>query len=147
MKIRFCIFLLILSVFPAFSQDRLTPVDHSVGSEILSKYYEKIDRLLMETDEYSYAFQIRPSFTPESCLLYSPDKKELVFRVASRNIWYSKGRIGVKKYHCPITSVISDKLDSFGQTGEKISPSVGLPMMTAAIAIVSSVSWKSCVIL
>ena len=156
MKIRFCIFLLILSVFPAFSQDRLTPVDHSVGSEILSKYYEKIDRLLMETDEYSYAFQIRPSFTPESCLLYSPDKKELVFRIASRNIWYSKGRIGVKKYHCPITSVISDKLDSlfssavisaFGQTGEKISPSVGLPMMTAAIAIVSSVSWKSCVIL
>ena len=112
MKIRFCIFLLILSVFPAFSQDRLTPVDHSVGSEILSKYYEKIDRLLMETDEYSYAFQIRPSFTPESCLLYSPDKKELVFRIASRNIWYSKGRIGVKKYHCPITSVISDKLDS-----------------------------------
>lgn len=77
MKIRFCIFLLILSVFPAFSQDRLTPVDHSVGSEILSKYYEKIDRLLMETDEYSYAFQIRPSFTPESCLLYSPDAEVL----------------------------------------------------------------------
>lgn len=45
-------------------------------------------------------------------MLYSPDKKELVLRVARRNIWYSKGRIGVKKYRCPITSDLSDKLDS-----------------------------------
>ena len=112
MKIRFCIFLLILSVFPSFSQDRLVPVDPDEHYEEHIKYCQKVDRLLMGTKEYSYAFQIRPSFTPEYCLLYAPAKKELVFRIASRNIWYSKGRIGVKKYHCPITSDISDKLDS-----------------------------------
>lgn len=112
MKTRFCIFLLILSVFPAFSQDRLVPVDPDEHYEEHIKYCQKVDRLLMGTEEYSYAFQIRPSFTPEYCLLYSPDKKELVFRIARRNIWYSKGRIGVKKYRCPITSDISDKLDS-----------------------------------
>ena len=72
MKIRFCIFLLILSVFPSFSQDRLVPVDPDEHYEEHIKYCQKVDRLLMGTKEYSYAFQIRPSFTPESCLLYSP---------------------------------------------------------------------------
>ena len=112
MKTRFCIFLLILSIFPAFPQDRLVPVDPDNHSDVHIKYCQRVDRLLMGTERYPYAFQIRPSFTPEYCLLYSPDKKELVLRVARRNIWYSKGRIGVKKYRCPITSDLSDKLDS-----------------------------------
>ena len=72
MKIRFCIFLLILSVFPSFSQDRLVPVDPDEHYEEHIKYCQKVDRLLMGTKEYSYAFQIRPSFTPEYCLLYAP---------------------------------------------------------------------------
>ena len=113
MKIRFCIFLLIISTFHALSQDRLVPVNHNDESdEILFKYYQKVDRLLMGTDNYPYAFQVLPSFSPEYCLLYSPDKKELVLRIAKKNIWYSKERIGVKKYRCPITLDISEKLDS-----------------------------------
>lgn len=68
--------------------------------------------MLIGMEKYPYAFQIRPSFTPEYCLLYSPDKKELVLRVARKNIWYSKGWTGVKKYRCPIAPDISDKLYS-----------------------------------
>ena len=112
MKTKLFIVLLSLCCFPAFSQDRLVPVDPDEHYEEHIKYCQKVDRLLMGKEKYPYAFQIRPSFTPEYGLVYSPDKKELVFRIAERNIYFSKGWVGVKTYRCPITSDISDKLDS-----------------------------------
>ena len=112
MKYSFFALLFFISVFPAFSQDRLVPVNPDEHYEEHIKYCQKVDRLLMGSEKYPYAFQIRPSFTPECGLVYSPDKKELVLRVAKRNIYFSKVRVGVKKYRCPVTSDISDKLDS-----------------------------------
>ena len=112
MKTRFLAFFLLICAFPAFSQERLVPVDRSVRNESSDEYYNKVDRLLIGQDKYQYAFQIRPSFDPELCLFYSPEKKELVLRQASKNIWYAKERIKVNEYRCPISEDLSDKLDS-----------------------------------
>ena len=112
MKARLLILLLLISILPAFSQDRLMPVNHNDEFEIHAKYCQKVNRLLIGAKEYTYSFLILPAFSPEEGLLYSPAKKELILRVARKNIWYSRGGIGVKEYRCPITSELSDKLDS-----------------------------------
>ncbi len=124
MKTRFCIFFLILSVFPAFSQDRLVPVGRSSSYE----YYERVDDLLLGRGRNKFVFQVRPSFEAETCLFFSDETKELVLREAGKNIWYSmewyssskaskKRRdlyydIAIKEYRCPVSTRISEKLDS-----------------------------------
>ena len=111
-------------VFPAFSQERLVPVGRSSSYE----YYERVDELLLERGRNKFVFQVRPSFGPETCLFFSDDTKELVLREAGKNIWYaeewyspskaSKKRrdpnndIDIKEYRCPVSTRISEKLDS-----------------------------------
>ncbi len=124
MKIRFCIFLLILNAFPAFSQDRLVPVGRSSSYE----YYERVDGLLLGRGRNKFVFQVRPSYDPETCLFFSDETKELVLREAGKNIWYSEkwfssskaskkrrnlnNVIAIKEYRCPVSTRISEKLDS-----------------------------------
>lgn len=98
-------------------------MNRSDFSEPSVEYYNKIDSLLIGQDRYQYAIQIRPSFSPESCLFYSPKGKELVLRVAKKNIWCADEQIKVREYRCPITSELSDKLDSLFSSAVSTSSS------------------------
>jgi hypothetical protein len=124
MRTRFFIVLLLISVFPAFSQDRLVPVGRSSSYE----YYERVDDLLFGRGRNKFVFQVRPSFDPETCLFFSDETKELVLREAGKNIWYSEewyssskvskkrrspnNDITIKEYRCPVSTRISERLDS-----------------------------------
>ena len=112
MKTRFLAFFLLICAFPAFSQKRLLLLDSTDPKYTSDEYNNKIDSLLIGQDKYQYAFQIRPSFDPELCLFYSPEKKEVVLRQASKNIWYAKEWIKVSEYRCPISQAFSEKLNS-----------------------------------
>ena len=124
MKNRFWIFLLILSVFPAFSQERLVPAGRNSSDE----YEKRVDELLIGRGRNRIVFQVRPSFAPETCLFFSDETKELVLREAGKNIWYAeewyhsskaskkrrgpKNDIAIKEYRCSVSTRISEKLDS-----------------------------------
>ena len=124
MRVRLFIALLLISVIPAFSQERLVPVGRSASYE----YYERVDNLLIGRGRNKFVFQVRPSFDPETCLCFSDETKELVLREAEKNIWYTeewyssskhsrkcrrrKNNITIKEYRCPISARISEKLDS-----------------------------------
>ena len=124
MKARLFIVLLLLSIYPAFSQERLAPVGRSSEYE----YYQRVDNLLIGRGRNKFVFQVRPSFEPAFCLFFSDETKELVLREAEKNIWYTekwyspskhsrksrnpKNAITIKEYRCSVSARISEKLDS-----------------------------------
>ena len=113
MRVRLFITLLLISIIPAFSQERLVPVGRSASYE----YYERVDNLLIGRERNKFVFQVRPSFDPETCLFFLDETKELVLREAGKNIWYGVlqndiADIAVKEYRCPVSAGISEKLDS-----------------------------------
>ena len=110
MRGRLFIVLILFSVFPAFSQERLVPVGRSSSNE----YIERVDDLLIGGGRNKFIFQVRPSFGPETCLVFLDETKELVLREAGKNIWYGglQNDIVVREYRCPVSAGISEKLDS-----------------------------------
>ena len=124
MRVRLFITMLLISVIPAFSQERLVPVGRSASYE----YYERVDNLLIGSGRNKFVFQVRPSFDPEVCLYFSVETMELVLREAEKNVWYTekwyspskhsrkcrgrKNNITIKEYRCPVSASFSEKLDS-----------------------------------
>lgn len=85
------------------AQSRLYPKgrDHSKSS--LNRYNAKIDSLLLNNRRLDlFAFTICGSFTGEQSCCYDNEKSELVLKVASKNLWYSKNA-DINEYRCKIS--------------------------------------------
>ena len=113
MRIKFCILLLFLSLYPTFCQNRLAPVGRSSSFE----YYQLVDKLLSGDGWNKFAYQVRPSFDPESCLSFSDKTNELVLREADKSIYLAACNstlkdLSIDEYRCPISTEVSAKLDS-----------------------------------
>ena len=93
------------------AQSRLYPRgrDHSINS--LSRYYARVDSLLLNNRNLDdFAFTIRGSFTGEQGCYYSTKNSELVLKIANKNLWYSR-KSKIDEYRCKISRSSAKLLD------------------------------------
>ena len=100
------------------AQSRLTPASALTAKyEIKYRYY--INKLLHQNDAdfYYFAFEICPSFHGESFCFYDIQKEEVVYRIAKKNIWYTRmkknifpfsNNVKATEYRCPLSKDIAE---------------------------------------